>query len=306
MSAALSLAFAAGMVATLNPCGFAMLPAYLSYFMGLEAPDKTRAGSLRSGLVVGGVVSLGFVVVFGLAGVVITAGFRSVTTWIPWLAVGVGVLVLGLGIALLTGWEMTVGLQKVQRRSSRSGYAGVFGFGVSYAVASLSCTLPVFLSVVATQLTARSFLEGIAVFLAYGIGMSVVLVGITIVLALGKQSLVNRLRSSARYINRLAGVILIGAGAFIVWFWTTEIRSGATALGNSGAFRFVEDLSQTALNLVADNTVAVAAGFGAVILGAVLYTWWMRAKRTPITTADASADLTSSSREFAHTTSDGD
>ncbi|MFN7150094.1 MAG: cytochrome C biosynthesis protein, partial [Microthrixaceae bacterium] len=24
------------MVATVNPCGFAMLPAYLSYFLGLE------------------------------------------------------------------------------------------------------------------------------------------------------------------------------------------------------------------------------------------------------------------------------
>ena len=280
MNTALTLAFAAGMVATLNPCGFAMLPAYLSYFMGIDTPDKTRAGSLRSALEVGGVVSLGFVAVFGLAGVVIAAGFRSVTSWIPWLAVGVGVLVIGLGIALLAGWQMTVGLPKVQRRGARNGCAGVFGFGVSYAVASLSCTLPVFLSVVATQLTARSLFQGIAVFLAYGLGMSVVLVGITIVLALGKQSLVHRLRSSARYVNRLAGAILIAAGGFIVWFWTTEIRSGATALGGSSIFRWVENLSQNALNLVADNTSAVASGFGAVIVVAVLYTWWERTRHS--------------------------
>ncbi len=303
MSAALTLAFAAGMVATLNPCGFAMLPAYLSYFMGIDAPDKTRAGSLRSGLMVGGVVSVGFVVVFGLAGVVISAGFRSVTTWIPWLAVGVGVLVIGLGIAVLAGWQMTVGMPKVQRRGNRNGYAGVFGFGVSYAVASLSCTLPVFLSVVATQLTARSFFEGIAVFLAYGLGMSVVLVGITIVLALGKQSLVHRLRSSARYLNRLAGAILIAAGGFIVWFWTTEIRSGATALASSRVFRWVENLSQTALNFVADNTIVVATSFGALIVLAVLYTWWMRTGRSQ--PSELEGPVASASGELASVTSDG-
>ena len=40
MTAALTLAFSAGMVATLNPCGFAMLPAYLSYFMGLQDEEE--------------------------------------------------------------------------------------------------------------------------------------------------------------------------------------------------------------------------------------------------------------------------
>ena len=33
---AFAYAFTAGMVATVNPCGFAMLPAYLSYFLGIE------------------------------------------------------------------------------------------------------------------------------------------------------------------------------------------------------------------------------------------------------------------------------
>ena len=39
IDAPLALAFTAGMVATVNPCGFAMLPAYLSFFLGLEGDD---------------------------------------------------------------------------------------------------------------------------------------------------------------------------------------------------------------------------------------------------------------------------
>ena len=198
MTAALTLAFSAGMVATLNPCGFAMLPAYLSYFMGLQdSEDQSTGSSLRSAFAVGATVSAGFILVFGIAGVVITAGFRSVIDWIPWLALTIGVAVTILGIAMLRGYEMTLGLPKAKTAGRGRGYGSVFGFGVSYAIASLSCTLPVFLTVVATQLTQRSFVGGMVIFLAYGIGMSTVLLGITIVMALGKQSLVNKLRASA-------------------------------------------------------------------------------------------------------------
>jgi len=35
----IALAFTTGMLATVNPCGFAMLPAYLSYFLGVESAD---------------------------------------------------------------------------------------------------------------------------------------------------------------------------------------------------------------------------------------------------------------------------
>jgi cytochrome c biogenesis protein CcdA len=254
------------MVATLNPCGFAMLPAYLSYFMGLQEDDKPTSAAVRSGFAVGGVVSLGFFLVFGIAGIAITIGFRSLTTWIPWIALAVGVGVVLLGIAMLAGYQMTVGLPKAKRAGHGTGWSRVFTFGVSYAIASLSCTLPVFLSVVATQLTQRSLAGGVAVFVAYALGMSLVLVGLTVMMALGKHSLVHRLRGSARYINRVSGAILVIAGLFIVWFWGTEIVSGATALGGSPAFQLVENLSQTALNFVADNTLLVAGSLVALLV----------------------------------------
>ena len=75
---ALALAFVAGAVATINPCGFALLPAYLSYFLGLDddataaAPGGDAATGSPGGanpvlraLAVSAAVTLGFVVVFG-------------------------------------------------------------------------------------------------------------------------------------------------------------------------------------------------------------------------------------------------
>ena len=270
IDAPLALAFAAGLVATVNPCGFAMLPAYLSYFMGLEEDQASRGRAMRSALAVGAVVSTGFLVVFGLAGLLITAGFRFVIGAIPWFAVVVGVGIVALGIALLLGRELTVGLPKAHRAASGRGYRSVFLFGVSYAVASLSCTLPVFLTVVAAQVTRGSFVSGVATFLAYASGMALVLMAITVALAVGKRSLVARLKGAGRSIGRVSGVILVATGSYIVWFWIVSIRSGPQSLADAGPFRFVEGLSQTVQNAVAQAPLLWGLGLAGVIAIAVV------------------------------------
>ena len=270
IDAPLALAFAAGLVATVNPCGFAMLPAYLSYFMGLEEDQASRGRAMRSALAVGAVVSTGFLVVFGLAGLLITAGFRFVIGAIPWFAVVVGVGVVALGIALLLGREITVGLPKAHRAASGRGYRSVFLFGVSYAVASLSCTLPVFLTVVAAQVTRGSFVSGVATFLAYASGMALVLMAITVALAVGKRSLAGRLKGAGRSIGRVSGVILVATGSYIVWFWIVSIRSGPQSLADAGPFRFFEGLSQAVQNVVAQAPLLWGLGLAGVVATAVV------------------------------------
>lgn len=152
IDAPFALAFTAGLVATVNPCGFAMLPAYLGYFMGLaddvEGPVD-RAHAIRRGLVIGAVVSGGFLLVFGVVGVLVTLGLRSIIDLIPWAAIVIGGGVGLLGIAMLAGYEPVVSLPKLRRTGSGRDQSAVFLFGISYAVASLSCTLPIFLTVVA-------------------------------------------------------------------------------------------------------------------------------------------------------------
>ena len=290
MSAALALAFGAGMVATVNPCGFAMLPAYLSYFMGIQDDNRSRAAVLRSALIVGAVVSLGFLVVFGIAGVVISGISTTVASdWLPWLALAVGVGLVALGIALLRGYEMKVGLPRAGRASTARSYRNIFVFGTSYAVASLSCTLPVFLTLIATQFSRRSFPEGLLLFAVYAAGMASVLLAVTVVLALGKHSLVNRLRGAGAYINRISGALLVVAGVWIVWFWTTSLTSGAADLSTAPAFGFVENLSQTIVNFVADNKLMVGVVLVAMVgLAAVAA---FRGRRSDVEEPDTFAQL---------------
>ncbi len=272
IDAPLALAFGAGLVATVNPCGFAMLPAYMSYFVGLGDERETGGpAAVRRALVVGGVMSAAFLVVFGVMGVVVAAGFRAVIDWIPWVALLVGAGVAGLGVAMLAGFAPVLSLPKAKRAGDGRGLRTVFVFGMSYAAASLSCTLPVFLTVVASQLTAGNFVAGVATFLAYGAGMALVILVLTLALALGRQSVVRWMRGAVRHVNRVAGGILVAAGAYIVWFWATNLSSGPEGLGESGAFRFMENLSQRAFEAVDGDVAVWGLALGGIVVAAVVY-----------------------------------
>lgn len=267
LDAPLGVAFAAGLVATLNPCGFAMLPAYLSFFLGLtgdEAEASPGDATVLRALAVGGVVSLGFLVVFVIAGVLINAGLRLVIDLLPWLALLVGIGLVVLALAMLRGYQVTVAMPKLERGTSGRRPHSVFVFGISYAVASLSCTLPVFLTVVVGSITRASFVSGLSVFVAYGLGMSMVLLVLTLALAAAKQGIVRRLRWFMQHVNQISGILLLTAGLYITVFWAFNISRDPTQ--QTSLDRWVETLSQRATDLVGENSAVVG-----IILGGILF-----------------------------------
>src|SRR5581483_1767950 len=86
----LALAFTTGMVATVNPCGFAMLPAYLSFFLGIE----DERASIGRALVVGATVTAGFAVTFAVVGLVVSRVTNSVYDFAPWVSLVIGAALL--------------------------------------------------------------------------------------------------------------------------------------------------------------------------------------------------------------------
>ncbi len=273
IDAPLALAFSAGMVATFNPCGFAMLPAYLSYFLGLEgAEDDARAG-IAQALAVGAVVTLGFVVVFASIGAVISHLSLAIDDWFPWMTIVVGIGLLVLGAAMLFGFELRVPLPHLDRGGEARTLRSMFVFGVSYAVASLSCALPVFLSVVAGTFSRTNAASGVAVYAAFALGMGLVLTVLTLALALARQSLVHRLRSVLPVVNRVAGALLVVAGAYFTWYGIYELRLRDDPTADGGVAvdtvtRWSGDISQWI-----DDVGAVRLGLvlGIVVCAALLY-----------------------------------
>lgn len=222
-------AFGAGMVSAVNPCGFAMLPAYLSLYLGArESGFAERSVASRSlqALVVGLAVSAGFVLLFALVGAIISAGGQFLMAAMPWVGVFIGLGLFAMGLAMLLG--RTIYASVFERAASRLGdpkatsLRGFFLFGVAYGAASLSCTLPVFLVVVGSAISSGGVQRGLTQFISYALGMSLVLVSLTLALALFKHGMVAWLQKAIPYVQRVAALLLLFAGAYIIFYWLGE------------------------------------------------------------------------------------
>ena len=229
------LAFGAGMVAAVNPCGFAMLPAYLSLYLGTEESGFAERSALRRvlrALAVGCIVSSGFVLLFGLAGAIISAGGTALIGAMPVLGVLVGEALVVLGVwMLLAGrgpYAAVLGRLATRLGDPRKvGARGFFLFGLAYGAASLGCTLPAFLAVVGSGIAAGGAATGAGRFAGYGLGMASVLVVLTLALALFKGGLVARLRGAVPYVQRASAILLVLAGTYVILYWWTAQGAGA-------------------------------------------------------------------------------
>lgn len=254
---------ALGMVATVNPCGFAMLPAYLSYFLGLDpgsraqGSDDSPAGSPVLGAIrVALAVSAGFLAVFAVAGLLVRQTSAPVYEYMPWISLVVGAALVALGLATLAGFELTARLPKMAQGGQDRTVRSMFVFGVSYAVCSIGCTLPTFLSAVAGTMSRESLVDGLMVFALYGAGMAVVLTTLTVTMALARTSLLRLLRQAQPYILSVSGVLVTVAGLYVVYYGTLELRSYRSTGGNvpsSGVTDAVADWSASIANWIQDT-----------------------------------------------------
>jgi cytochrome c biogenesis protein CcdA len=225
--APITVGFTAGMLAAFNPCGFAMLPAYLSFFVGVDGSSKPAAGGVVQALRVGAAVTAGFVAVFGVAGVAVTGLSLSVQRYAPWATLLIGLALVPLGLAAAAGVAPNITLPRLQRGGSTRTMGSMAVFGVSYATVSLSCTLPVFLAAVSTTFERDSLVTGLGVFLAYAAGMGVILTALAVAVAAARQSLVRRIRGLVPYAQRASGLLLAVAGAYVAWYGWVELRVAA-------------------------------------------------------------------------------
>jgi cytochrome c biogenesis protein CcdA len=285
IDAPLAAAFTAGMVATVNPCGFAMLPAYLGYFLGIDQGDDAKSGaSVGRALLVGTVVSAGFLLLFAIAGALVQWTSIAVGQFSPWLTIIIGVLLFGMGVAFLAGWEPALALPRLDKGGRTRGLWSMFVFGISYAVASLSCTIGPFTAVVATTFARESFASGVATFVAYGLGMALLLMVLTVSLALARQGVLTKLRSALPYFTRVAGGIMVIAGAYLAWYGVYEIRliQQGRQDATRGPVGLVTTWSSDISNWLGDlDPLQVALFLALVVCGGVLVALLRSRPRTP-------------------------
>ncbi len=255
----------------------------------MQAEQTTRFGKdmfpraahfSRERLLPAGVLSLvvtaGLVLMFGIVGLIIAVGGNFLTDAMDWAGLVIGVVLTLLGIWLLVT-RNKIYSGAAQRLAAKidpgrsSSLRAFFLFGIAYGIASLSCALPIFLSVAVGALVAGEYLTGLLRFVTYALGMGTVLMILTISTALFKGAVNDYVKKLMPWVERLTPILVIVAGIFIVAYWLTIGGLGEHIPLIPGSETFVEEV----ISRVSNNgesfisALPVAHAFGAGMIATI-------------------------------------
>ena len=267
----MTLSFLRGFVAAVNPCGFVLLPTYLMFFLGADTSEVAsglgvRRASIRRALMVSSALTAGFMAVFVVVGLV-TYNF---TFWIQQnaryatIVIAVGLIILG--IAMLSGRGVGIALPRLDVGGRDRGVRSMFLFGVAYAVASLGCTIGLFLP---TLISVRSdgFIGAIGNVAAYAAGMGLLITALTVSLAVAKIGLLGILRRGMHRVEKIAGVFVVLSGLYLAYyFWVVDINSASDPITIA-----VENFQRRVITNLNNNWQVVAFILGAVVIASAAY-----------------------------------
>jgi cytochrome c biogenesis protein CcdA len=267
----------AGAVTTVNPCGFALLPAYLARRLAGEV-EPGAANAVARALGVGAVTTGGFVLVFGAAASALSFGAYWLMRVMPVAGFAIGLALIGVGIMLLTGRRISLDLQFLRPSPApgrKSGMRGDFLFGAAYGTASLSCTLPVLLGITGTAMSG-GVVNSAANFAAFALGMGTVFTALAVAATLSRDGLARRFKQTLPYINRVSGAMVTAAGLYVAYYWGFALFKPQVP-GAYGIIMAGERLSATLRSwLGGEAGEIIVVGVFVALLPALAWSLWRR------------------------------
>jgi cytochrome c-type biogenesis protein len=219
---AFTIAFVAGVFATFNPCGFAMLPAYLSLAILDSQELRSRRTQIFKALKFSGLMGLGIVGVFAIFSLVIFPISTSIQKYLPYVTSFLGLLILLFGGALI--FKGPVLLKKIWSPNvpPTGSWVTYILYGVTFALGSISCTIGPFLAVTSTALGA-SLVESLLTYIFYGLGFVATISILAIFTALSKDLLIKKIRGAGGALEKFMGGLMALIGLYLIYFGINEL-----------------------------------------------------------------------------------
>ena len=216
--------------------------------------------------------SLGFFILVGLP---VSFGVGAIASAVPWVGLGTGAILAGLGVMALLGRGVRLPLHARPRVRRERRLGAMLLFGVGYGAASLGCTLPLFLALVGASLGSAK----LTAFVAYGIGMAVVLMALSVLVALLREGATRFVRPALPYVGRAAGALLFVSGGYLFYYWA-RLRFGDTAtVADDPIVSFGVRFSGQVRNFADGEGATLVAAAGAVVALALFSGLWQRHRR---------------------------
>jgi cytochrome c-type biogenesis protein len=210
--AALGVMFGAGLVTSLTPCVYPMIPIVAGILGGTGASQRSRSRT----------VGYTFVYVVGLALVYASLGlvagltgslFGSISSS-PWAYFSIGNVLLLAALAMLDVIPVTVPA-RIGAWAGRFGsgsWGGVFAMGATSGLVAAPCGAPAFAAALTFVTTTGSAVWGFLYLFVFSLGMTGLLVAVGLVTGLGAS--LPRAGRWTLWIKRVAGVVLLGMAEY--------------------------------------------------------------------------------------------
>jgi len=261
-----SLAFLAGVLAAFNPCGFVLLPAYLASIIVSENEQtqgwKTHIRALKfsSGM------TAGFIFVFGGFALLLSSVSSSIGRYLPFVTVLVGVVLILVSLSLISGRTLILRKLANPNIAPTRSWLSQIGYGLSFALASLSCTIGPFLAITAAAIANGNIFSTFSLFAVYAIGMGSVVLLLALSVSTARIGLITKLKKSQGKISKFSGYFLLLVGLYESWYGLYEIR---ILRGDNRS----DPVISFAISIQSKITQSIAnVGSGALILSITLLT----------------------------------
>jgi cytochrome c-type biogenesis protein len=209
---ALATMFGAGLLTSLTPCIYPMIPITAGVIAGTAGEQSSRAR----------IVTLTLTYVAGLALLYATLGLIAGMTGTlfgtvsasPWARFAIGNLLLIFGLAMLDVFPVSAPRRLTAWAASLGGgsYPGVFLLGATSGVVAAPCGAPAFAAVLTWVSTTGSALLGFVYLFVFSLGMTALLVLVGVFS--GTLARLPRSGGWMLWIKRLAAAILIGMAQY--------------------------------------------------------------------------------------------
>lgn len=207
----LGLAFTAGIFAFLSPCALPLLPSYIVYYL-----NQRSKVNLSQVILFAFMTLIGFLSVYTIIGIFpsVAIRFLPINSKIIQPIIGTILILIGL-IYGFTNFFNHIPLFNLKPLKSSNPFSYLV-YGVGYAFASMSCSLPIFMLLIGQSITVKLF-ENITLYFFYGLGVSSILFPLTIMLYFSQDHLFNKIIESLPYIKKISSFILIISGLFMLY-----------------------------------------------------------------------------------------
>jgi thiol:disulfide interchange protein DsbD len=170
---AFAIAFVAGIITSLTPCVYPMIPITISYISGKSGGKK------KNGFFISLVLVLGIAITYSILGVVAGATGGTFGAYLSHPVVQGFILVIltAMGLSMLGVWEMALPSGLTNKASvQKQGYLGALGFGLTLGIVAAPCVGPILVAMLLFIAQTQNLLLGFLLMFTYAIGMGILFI----------------------------------------------------------------------------------------------------------------------------------